>query len=316
MTILNVAYSCNEVYIEHTGISILSLLENNKEEFDLINIYFIGKNVTTSSINKLKDIALVYNAKLIYLDFDVLCSELNINALGRHIETVYSKLFFCDILNIDKILYVDSDTIINASLSDFWNVELDNYVVAGVSTPTIGSKKQLCLSESDTFINDGVVLMNLKKLREENYKGKFLECIASYGGDPPVLSEGVINKVCQGKIKIVNPEFYLMSGLITYKHSKFNGVRNFYSKQELQNAIKNPVIIHYLAGFYNRPWNKDCKHPMKDKFLYYKSKTIWKDVELKSSNLPKRIKLIGWLYKYLPADLVESIRNIKNYAKK
>ena len=311
MTTLNVAYSCNEVYIEHTGISILSLLENNKEEFDLINIYFVGKNVTTSSINKLKHITRDFKSNFIYLDFDILCGELNINSLGRHIETVYSKLFFSKIDEVDKILYIDSDTIIDASLKGFWNIDLDNYLVGGVSTHTVGSKKQLSLSEADAFINDGVVLMNLKKLREDNYKSKFLECIESYNGDPPVLSEGVINKVCKGKIKIVNPEFNLMSGLITYKHSKLNSVRNFYSKQELIRAINNPVIIHYLAGFYNRPWNINCKHPMKDRYLYYKSKTVWRNVKLKRNELSKRIKLIGWMYKYLPVDIVEFIRKLK-----
>ena len=67
-----------------------------------------------------------------------------------------------------------------------------------------------------------------------------------------------------------------MSGLIS-KHSKFNGVRNFYSKR-IDEAIENPVIIHYLSGFYNRPWNLGSSHPMKDRYLFYKSKQNGKTI--------------------------------------
>lgn len=314
--VLSVAYSCNEAYIEHTGISILSLLENNKDDFEMIKIYFVGKNVSNNSISILKDITNVFNSKLIYIDFDYLCKDLDINSTGRHIETVYTKLFFSDIFEEEKILYIDSDTVINRSLISFWNIDINDYLVAGVSTPSIGDKKKLGLSESDLFINDGVVLMNLDGLRKGDYKLKFLDCISYYKGDPPVLSEGVINKVCKGKIKIVSPKFNLMSGLISYKHSKFNGIRNFYSKKELNEAIENPVIIHYLSGFYNRPWNLGSTHPMKDRYLFYKSKTKWKNNVLRKNNLSIRIKLIGLIYRYLPIDLVEFIRKIIRYVKK
>lgn len=309
---LNIAYSCNEGYIEQTGISILSLLENNKNVFDQINIYFIGKDVITKSINNLKEIADNYNANLVYLDFNELCKDLTIDKTGRHIETVYAKLFFTDLLNIDRIIYIDSDTIINGSLKEFWEVELNDNLVGGVSTHTVGSKKILGLTDSDVFINDGVVLMNIKKLKEESFKEKFLECIASYNGNPPVLSEGVINKVCRGRIKVLNPKFNLMSGLITYNYGIFNTPKNFYPKEELLEAINNPTIIHFLAGFYNRPWHVDCTHPMKNLYFLYKRRTIWKDTELKKRKLPLRIKLIGWMYRNLPVDFVEFFRKMKN----
>ena len=64
--------------------------------------------------------------------------------------------------------------------------------------PSIDDKKKLGLSESDLFINDGVVLMNLDGLKEIDYKIKFLDCISYYKGNPS-LSEGVINKVCREK---------------------------------------------------------------------------------------------------------------------
>lgn len=308
---LNIAYSCDEMYIAHTGISILSLLENNKD-FEAITIYFIEKDVTPESLELLRKMIEGYNRKLEVISFYDLCSGLKINTLGRHIETVYVKLFFSRIPDIDKIFYIDSDTIINGSLKSLWDIDMSNYLIGGVETPTVGAKKELELVRSDKFINDGVALVNLKEFREQKIEQKFIDCIASYDGDPPVLSEGVINKVCKGKIKVLHPKYNLMSGLINFKMNKHLDIKSFYSEKTLKEAYQDPIVIHYLAAFYNRPWDINCTHPLKDKYLYYKSISIWKDLPLQNKKLDLRLRVIGFLYRYLPNSILDYIRISKN----
>lgn len=306
---INIAYSCDEMYVPHTGISMLSLLENNKH-IDEIVFYFISKDVEQSSIQRLTELVKQYGRKIIIISFYDICADLKINSLGRHIETVYVKLFFSGIEGIDKILYIDSDTIINGSIGEFWDIDLTNNLIGGVETFTVGAKKQLNLSKSDKFINDGVVIINLEEFRKQNIEKKFIECIAEYNGNPPVLSEGVINKVCKGKIKIIHPKYNLMSGLILFKKNRFLDLDEFYSNEILKEAIQNPVVIHYLAAFYNRPWDINCTHPLKDKYLFYKSISYWKDVPLQNKNLSLRLRTIKSLYKYFPNILLDFLRFI------
>lgn len=306
---LNIAYSCDEMYIPHTGISMLSLLENNKE-VEEIDFYFVAKDVSQKSLNQIKKLINSYNRNLIVISFSELCANLKINSLGRHIETVYAKLFFSGIPAVDKIIYIDSDTIINRSISDFWYIDLSNYLIGGVSTYTVSNKKLLNLYKGDTFINDGVVIINLEGFRKQNIEKKFIECIAEYNGNPPVLSEGVINKVCRGKIKVIHPKYNLMSGLISFKNNRFLNVENFYSEEVLQEAIQNPVIIHYLSAFYNRPWDVNCSHPMKDRYLFYKSISCWKDLPMQNKKLSLRLRTIKFLYQYFPNTLLDFFRFI------
>ena len=307
--ILNIAYSCNDAYIQHTGISIISLFEINKA-FDFINIYFIEKKVSPENLILLDEIVKSYNRNLIVIPFDRLCAKLEINALGRHAETVYAKLFFSGIEGVDKIIYIDSDTIINSSLYDFWEIDLGTNLIGGVQTTSVKAKKELELIHSDKFINDGVVLVNLKEFRIQNIERKFIECIASYNGNPPVLSEGVINKVCKGKIKIIHPKYNLMTGLLAYKENMFQKIEDFYSDEILKEAIQNPVIIHYLSDFYNRPWDVNCTHPMKDRYLYYKSISHWKDLPLQDKKLSLRVRTIKFLYNYFPNLVLDFLRSL------
>lgn len=306
---INIAYSCDESYIPHTSISMLSLLENNTE-IEEIDFYFVAKDVSQKSLDLLKKLVNSYNRKLIVISFHDLCLDLKIKTLGRHIETVYAKLFFSRIEGVDKILYIDSDTIINSSIAEFWKIDLTNNLLAGVETYTVDAKKQLNLSKLDKFINDGVVLLNLKEFRIQDIEQKFIECIASYNGDPPVLSEGVINKVCKGKIKIIHPKYNLMSGLITYKRNRFLNIDEYYSENVIKEAIRKPVIIHYLAAFFNRPWDVNCTHPMKDRYLFYKSISCWNDLPLQNKNLSLRLRTIKFLYKYFPNTPLDFFRFI------
>lgn len=306
---LNIAYSCNEAYIQHTGISMISLFENNKE-IESINVYFIAKDVKETSITVLKDIVNKYKRDLIIIPFEDICYDLKISETGRHIETIYAKLFFSRIKNIDKILYLDSDTIINGSLKDLWLIDISNYLVAGVETFSVNKKYELKLLKDDNFINDGVVLLNLESLRNENFANKFLDFIDSWDGNPPILSEGTINAVCKGQILSLHPKYNLMSGFLTFpdkRYYKHNLLGDFYSQEEIKEAIKSPIIIHYLSAFYNRPWYKNCKHPLKDKYLYYKDISQWKNVKLIKKEIPLRLRLIGFTIKYLPYSVFKSL---------
>ena len=309
--VINIAYSCNDAYIQHTGISIISLLKTNVA-INSINIYFIEKEVSPKNLIVLEEIVKSYNRNFIVISFDQLCSKLEINALGRHAETVYAKLFFSGIEGVDKIIYIDSDTIINNSLSDFWAIDLENNLIGGVQTTSVKVKKELNLSFSDKFINDGVVLINLKEFRIQNIEQKFIACIASYNGNPPVLSEGVINKVCKGKIKIIHPKYNFMSGLIAYKKNVFQKIDDFYSYKILKEANQNPVIIHFLSDFYNRPWDLNCTHPMKGSYLYYKSISPWKNNSLLDKKLSLRLRTIKFLYQYFPNTVIDFLRFLIN----
>lgn len=308
---INIAYSCNEAYIPHTGISLLSLLENNKH-IPHITIFFIQKDVKEESINLLTQIVEQYGRQIRIISFDELCFDLKINSLGRHIETIYAKLFFGRIDGIDKILYIDSDTIINDSLHDLWEIDLEDNLIAGVETYTSCSKNKLNLSKFDQCINDGVALINVREFRKQNILQKFQSCIAEFNGKPPLLSEGVINKVCKGKIKIIHPKYNLMSGLFDYKRDHFANMNSYYDKNTINEAIQRPVIIHYLAAFYNRPWDVNCTHPLKDIYLFYKNKSIWKDSPLENKKLSIRLRLIKFIYNIFPNAILDFMRYLKN----
>lgn len=294
---MNIAYSCNDYYIPQTGISLISLLENNKD-VEEITIYLISKDITNQNIAILKCICEQYDRHFINIPFDKIAYDLRLSDTGRHIETIYSKIFFPRIIGLNKCLYIDSDTIINGKLDELWSIDLTGKYLAAAETYTTKYQKLLDIPSNNFFFNDGVTLVNVDYCREMNLVERAIQFINSHNGNPPVLSEGTLNAICHSNIVIMSLRYNMMSGIyqIGMENPKFLASITRYEQSDIVASCKEPIIIHYLSGYYNRPWAESCTHPLKDIFIKYKSISPWKDDILNSSPLSARqkiLKLVG-----------------------
>ena len=111
---MNFVYSSSDSYSEIAGISITSLLENNRDADD-VTIYVIDNGISEQNRQNLETIVERYGRTLIFLD------KLNIEEIsgtkinvGRwHISTFF-RLFLATLLpdTVDRVMYVDCDMII------------------------------------------------------------------------------------------------------------------------------------------------------------------------------------------------------------
>lgn len=308
---MNVAYSCNDYYIPQTGISMVSLFENNKDVDDIC-VYLISKDVSSDNIHKLQSIADKYHRRFKEVRFEDIAYDLKLSNIGRHIATIYSKVFFSRIAGVDKMIYLDSDTVVVGSLKELWNDNLDGCYLGVVETLPTKFYNELGLTKGDRFFNDGMAICNVAYCRENNLIDKVLKVVNEFNGNPPTLSEGALNKVCYGKVKYISLRYNLMAGLLFLcdLDSEYMSHVLHYSKDELSYSCSNPVVIHYLTAFYNRPWFKDCTHPYKDAYYKYKAMSPWSDEPLKEQPLPFRIRLICWCYRLLGVRYTDWLRKL------
>ena len=109
-------------------VSILSLLINS--EYENINIIVLYNNITQKDIRKLNEFK-----KIRYFTFEAIYTkekEFNIYPLDIKLKKeIFHKYSLADMFkNIDKIIYIDSDTIIKKSLLPLWEINLNNKLFA------------------------------------------------------------------------------------------------------------------------------------------------------------------------------------------
>jgi lipopolysaccharide biosynthesis glycosyltransferase len=298
---LKVVYSCNNGYVMQTGISIISLLENNKAIGE-ITVIIVSYNISASNISTLKKKCEDYGRKFQLVNFSDIAYDLELSSTGRHIATVYTKIFFSRIEGLDKVFYIDSDTIVNSSLEELWDINLDGYYMGMVKTYTgSAAKTALKMSPDSSFFNDGVALCNVDYCRRNNLIEKCKRVIKEFSGNPPVLSEGVLNKVCEEQILAISPRYNMMAGLyhLIGLNPGYAAEHLGYSEKELIESYKHPVVIHFLSGFYNRPWNKGCKHPLRGEYYKYKCISQWENEPLMNAPLSLKLRALGMLLNLL-----------------
>jgi lipopolysaccharide biosynthesis glycosyltransferase len=302
---LFVVYSCDDNYAQHVGISMISLFETNKN-FNSIEINLIDNNISETNKLHLKNICKMYNRTIEFIPFDKIYNRLNLNMTHSISLSSYARLFLASMLpnTVDKVLYLDSDSLIASDLSELWQTDLKNYYVAGVKdTVSDLTKINVGLKPEQPYINAGMLLINLKKWRESNIENQFIKFIERANGDVFHHDQGTINGVLNKKMVLLHPKFNVMTTFFTMKREdilKYYGLRDYYTELELKEATTQPVFIHFTPAFVNRPWIKGCKHPLVSLYKEYADLSPWANMtpSKDSRSLPE--KIISFLFNNLP----------------
>ena len=127
--------------------------------------------------------------------------------------------------DIDKVLSIDCDTVVDKDISDIWNIDIDDYYYAAVREPTLSNR---C---GGLYINAGVMMCNLKKLREDGKEDEMIR----------LLNEKMLFFVCQDAINAMCKD-------------KILEIPNSYNKCDYTGVCYDPRVIHF-AG--KRRWQEN-----------------------------------------------------------
>lgn len=281
---MNIVYTTNDGFVPQVATCMCSVYENNKDVKDL-DIYVVALNMSNDYKKKLEQTAKKYKRKCHIVPLNDIRSlfDFDVDTLGWHVS-VLARFFFDKLLpkSVEKVIYLDGDTVCLRSLKELWDIDMSNNVIAGSLAPTRRTRpeKELGLSSKDPYINAGVLLINLKKWREEGTGERIIDYYRQHDGKLSANDQDAINGALRQEIKVIKPKFNYYTSYIYYPYKalkKFQEPYKFIPKSWYDESKREPVIIHYLGE--ERPWRKGCKHPFQKEFDYYYSLTPFKDKE-------------------------------------
>lgn len=170
--------------------------------------------------------------------------------------TIYFRLFIPLMFpQFDKGIYIDSDVVVTSDIAELFDIDIkDNFIgacrdysIADIP-PLVSYTENAVGVKGDEYINSGVLLMNLKKMRENDFEGHFLNLLNAYHFDSIAPDQDYINAICNGKIHYLSQEWDTMPDSST--------------------PVENPKLIHY--NLFSKPW---CYDGIKyaDEFFKYAS---------------------------------------------
>lgn len=280
-TQIAVSYGLNNNNFYPTFVSITSILDNaNYSTFYIINILVSKRKKNFSNENKIK----FKNLENRYPKCQIIIIEINDKIfefanIKRYPISAYYRLLLADLLpDINRIIYLDGDTIVLTDLTELINLNMKNNTILGFVDNSFYLTEDFGI-KTFNYITSGVLLINLENIRKEFITQHFLSFIKKYKKNLKQEDQTVINIVLNGKIGFLPPKYgiwdYNNLTLLRLHNHYFNYSRNVkcYKDYDLIKGFQYPSIIHYVLY---KPYKYD-NYKLNTKFvniwLYYAQKT-------------------------------------------
>jgi len=311
--IVHIAYATDDGYAKLAGISILSLLENNKS-IPQLEIHIFDDEISVENQEKLRSIAANYDRQISFYNVKDKLAELTqqgVTGYGCSVNigmTAYSRLFAHDILpdSVTRIIYFDCDTMINGDIEPLFNMDLGNCAL-GMAVDCVRNeyKKYINYPIDQPYYNSGVMIMDLKRWYEHKCMDRIWEHITKIRSDYPLVDQDFLNVVLPDEICTIDLRYNFLSQEFLYSYKgllRVYGLRPdfWYDRSTYEAARAEPIVYHFCGKTFIRPWYKNSLHPLKKKYDCFYFLSPWRSDEQKIYQLAFQYKLQLFLYKKLP----------------
>lgn len=317
---MNVVYYSSDFFAEMCGVAIQSLCECNTSEEEIC-IYIVEDHISNLSKERLKSVTDKYHRNLVFIKMpsqEEVYPGVTVN-LGR----TYARMALGEILprSVDRVLSLDSDTLVMDSLHEVYNVEFaENEYVAGVYD-CVGQaiqKKVLHVPDDLAYCNAGMFLIDLNKWRAENVGQKLLESVLKNADGKHImyfLEQDLMNLTFYGHLKVLNPRYNMITSVYYFDYDEVIKMKRpviYYDKKTVDQAKLKPAIFHATTCFYvgKRMWVENSDHPCAKFYQEYRNKTPWKNEPKVQDSRKKSKKIYANFWKIMPRKMAVQLASL------
>lgn len=304
-----IVYASDDKFSEIMGVSLVSLLENSRDIY--IVLYILDSGIRKENKEKIEAVCNKYKQQIIWLKAKNITKELSMGVRAdRGSLSQYARLFVSSSLpeNLDRVLYLDCDIIIEKSIKELWKLNLHGKIVGALMDAFSKYYRQnIDLEENDIMFNSGVMLIDLKKWREQQIEKKLKDFIFKKNGRIQQGDQGALNAVLSHDTYCIEPRFNAVTIFFDFSYKEMMIYRKppkFYNESEILRAVESPTIIHFTTSFLSkRAWMKGCNHRYVSEWMKYKEMSPWKDNALWDDDRPEWKQKGLIIYRKLPRRL-------------
>lgn len=262
---LHICLCTDDNYIEHTAIAITSIVVNSNV-LDQYHFYILSSGIKRKNRIALKRLRRIRPLEIKFISIPQwklspfaklkLCNHVNLST--------FTRLLIPDLLpSLDKVICLDSDLIVRDDMSSIMSVDLTNHWVAGVEDVNPAYLAQLIKLPDDKYINTGVIVLNTKEMRKNNYHKIMCETINRHYDLYTIGDQDLINDAFHSKIALMSYRFNMFH--------EWHGCRKIFhpkNEEDYEESVRHPIIVHFVGP--KKPWIKGCDRPYASEYFDYK----------------------------------------------
>ena len=281
--------SADEKYAMPLAVMARSAIENLNKYRDIV-LYVIDGGISTENREKIIKSLPCQKCKVVFLNAPTIlmrdlelahqyCVEESIESNKYLSLAAYNRLLIAELLPevCEKAIYLDCDLIIKGDLEQIWQIDLkENYALAvqdfwinSLSAPNgLLNYKDLGLDANAKYFNSGVMVINIKKWREDNIFSRSVDYFTKNKHYVRYHDQDILNALLAEKWSEIDPRWNVTPVIHDYAGWK----ESPFSEEIYNNLIQDPWIIHFASE--KKPWNSR-KTLLKENFFHYVDMTAW-----------------------------------------
>lgn len=267
--VIPIVLAADEKYAPMMTTTLFSMLENASQE-SIYRIFIFHKNICEQTRKTISEFFAKYpNTTIIFKDVKSLLKNYHLKTNNKHIsvETYYRFLIQDALPEFDKVLYLDSDLIIEGDVSKLFKQDIeDNLLAAVYDIDYLGnlnmkrerrlkySKDVLEMEDPYSYFQAGVLLLNTKELHKLKSVDEWLDLASN--NKYIYNDQDILNSFCEGRVVYLDWKWNVMNDCAGRIKKVFSYAPAACYDDYIASR-KQPWIVHY-SGM-QKPWNKpDC----------------------------------------------------------
>ena len=236
--------------------------------------FFLLTNKTLSQQDRMTLSSVFSDCNIHFIDVDT--SDFTWAPLNRpHVSVVtYYRLNLHTLLppDIERVIYIDSDTIVVDSLLKLWNIDIGSKPIAGCADAWRNPLKsiRLNLPSSHKYFNAGVLIFNLAELRKSKMLDDAVELYHAHEKEIVFQDQDILNILFCNRTYTLPLRWNINDLMFRYSY-----IRPSYEVDDARKAVLDPGIIHFSGSI--KPWDTRCVNPLGGWYWYYRNTTPWRE---------------------------------------
>lgn len=251
-----VVFAADDQFMIPAYVAIWSMLKNSSSDYFYDVYVFYSESLSDRSRKFLQGMEKEYeNCSIQFQRVDGSRFE-GVRFEGNITESAMFRLLISDYLQeYERCLYFDCDIVVLGDISELYELPIDENYIAAIKDGGIqcyfgryrDHAKEIGIKSMKSYVNSGILVMNLKTIREKGMKEKFLSHISR---QYPYPDQDILNTCCEGRIKYLPLKYNVFRRF----YQRLHWLRNTdFSDEERKEAEESPVILHYAEGW--KPWD-------------------------------------------------------------
>lgn len=208
---INIFFATNDKYVKYLDVALTSIKENASKDYNYKIIVLNGgltqENKTALTKHSKDNFAVEFG------DVNNELTELKTHVPAEYYFTLASfyRLFIETMYpNIDKAIYLDCDLIVKGDISQLYNIDLKDNLLGAVNeqncflNPLMTQYIDVVTGiDPHKYFNSGVLLLNLKAIREFQLKNRFIDMFVRYHFESPMVDQDYLNNLCRKRVLLL-----------------------------------------------------------------------------------------------------------------